>query len=143
MVDTRIKTFKSQTKNLILVREFVKDFLSSKNISDEDLEKIILAIDEACTNKIKHSYKFDESKDIIIKLKLSDNEFTAEISDFGLPFDPEKVQVPNLKENYINKRSGGYGIFLMRKLMDEVIYVFTPTGENKIILKKKVNFQNA
>ncbi|MGB9665145.1 MAG: ATP-binding protein [Ignavibacteria bacterium] len=143
MVDTRLKSFKSQTKNLILIREFVKDFLSSKKISNEDIEKIILAIDEACTNKIKHSYQFDETKDIIIKLKLINSEFIAEISDFGLPFNPEKVSVPNLDENYINKKSGGYGIFLMRKLMDEVNFEFTPTGENRIILKKKVNFQNA
>lgn len=142
LTETRVKTFKSQTKNLILIREFVKEFLSSKNISNEDLEKIILAIDEACTNKIKHSYKFDESKDIIIKLNFSGDEFTAQISDFGLPFDPEKVPVPNLRENYVNKKSGGYGIYLMRQLMDEVKYEFSPLGENKIILKKKVHFQN-
>ncbi len=142
LVETKLRTFKSHTKNLILIREFVEDFLVSKNISGEDREKIILAIDEACTNKIKHSYKFDETKDIIVKLKLSGDEFTAEISDFGSPFNPEKVPVPNLKENYINKKPGGYGIFLMRQLMDEVKYEFNLHGENKIILKKKVRLQN-
>jgi len=141
--DSRTKTFKSQTKNLVLIREFVKDFLTSKNISIDDLEKIILAIDEACTNKIKHAYKFDETKDIIIKLKLTDDEFIAEISDFGLPFNPEEIKIPDLKENYINKKSGGYGIFLMRQLMDEVKYEFNKDGENKIILKKNLNIKNA
>lgn len=141
--NSRIKTFKSQTKNLILIREFVKEFFASQNISNEDLEKIILAIDEACTNKIKHAYKYDETKDIIIKLRLIEDEFIAEISDFGLPFNPDEIPVPDLKENYFNKKSGGYGIFLMRQLMDEVKYEFKRDGENKIILKKKLNIKNA
>jgi len=140
--DSRTKTFKSQTKNLILIREFVKDFLASKNISNEDVNKIILAIDEACTNKIKHAYNCDETKDVIIKLKLSENEFVAEISDFGLPFNPEEVPIPDLKENYAQKKSGGYGIYLIKKVMDEVKYDFNQDGENKIILKKKVKLNN-
>lgn len=119
------------------------DFLSSNNVSKEDMEKIILAIDEACTNKIKHAYKFDETQDIILKLKFIDDKFIAEISDFGLPFNPEEIPVPNLKENYINKKSGGYGIFLMRQLMDSVDYEFNPDGENKIILTKKLKSTNA
>jgi serine/threonine-protein kinase RsbW len=143
LVNAKTKTFKSQTKNLILIREFVMDFLSSNNVSKEDMEKIILAIDEACTNKIKHAYKFDETQDIILKLKFIDDKFIAEISDFGLPFNPEEIPVPNLKENYINKKSGGYGIFLMRQLMDSVDYEFNPDGENKIILTKKLKSSNA
>lgn len=108
----------------------------------EDRENIILAIDEACTNKIRHAYNFNPSMDILISLEIKGKFFHAEISDWGEKFDPEKIPVPDLNENYRNQKKGGYGIYLMKKLMDKVEYKFLINGENKIILIKRINFTN-
>lgn len=134
------KIFKSRTKNLKVIREFVNNFLISNKASKEDSEKIILAIDEACTNKIKHAYNYYPNGDILISLAIEDKIFKAEISDWGKKFEPKNIQVPDLRENYKNQKKGGYGIYLMKQLMDIVEYKFLDEGENKIILMKKIHF---
>ncbi len=136
------RTFKSRTKNLKDIREYIQNFLSSNKASREDIEKIILAIDEACTNKIKHAYKYNPDGDILISLELKDEIFKAEISDWGEKFEPEKIQIPNIQENYKSQKKGGFGIYLMNQLMDVVEYKFLDEGENKIILMKKIQFVN-
>ncbi len=135
-------TFKSKAENLVEIRKYTENFLSSNGVSLDDIEKIILAIDEACTNKIKHAYKNDPTKKIILKLELSDNLFTAEIVDSGLPFEPDKVPLPDIDLNYKSGKKGGYGIYLMKKLMDEVKYEFLDSGENIITLKKFVKLDS-
>lgn len=135
-------SFKSKAENLVEIRKFTEDFLVVNGVSLDDIEKIILAIDEACTNKIKHAYKNNPSKEIIIKLELSNNLFTAQIVDFGIPFEPDKVPLPDIDHNYKSSKKGGYGIFLMKKLMDEVNYEFLDSGENILTLKKFVKLDS-
>lgn len=135
------KTFKSITGNLSEIRNFTEDFLISNRVIEEDRENIILAIDEACTNKIKHAYHLDPTNDILISLEIKDQLFIAEISDWGEKFDPDIIPVPNINDNYKNQRKGGYGIYLMKKLMDKIEYEFSKDGENKIILQKEINFE--
>ncbi len=135
------KTFKSKTENLSEIRKFTEDFLISNRVIKEDRESIILAIDEACTNKIKHAYHLASTYDILISLEIENQLFIAEISDWGEKFDPEKIPMPDINENYKNQRKGGYGIYLMKKLMDKIEYKFSKDGENKIILQKKIKFE--
>lgn len=135
-------TFKSKAENLVKIRKYTENFLSLNVVSLEDTEKIILAIDEACTNKIKHAYKNDPSKEITLKLELSNNLFTAQIVDFGIPFEPDKVPLPDIDHNYKYDKKGGYGIFLMKKLMDEINYEFLDSGENILTLKKFVKLNS-
>jgi anti-sigma regulatory factor (Ser/Thr protein kinase) len=50
------------------------------------------------------------------------NTITIILIDYGLPFDPSKIPMPDLKADLSDRKIGGLGIFLMRKLMDEVHY---------------------
>jgi serine/threonine-protein kinase RsbW len=136
------KVFTSKTENLSEIRKFVENFLEVNSVSLQDKEKIILAIDEACTNKIKHAYNFDGSKLISITLEIKDKIFIARISDWGKSFEPTQIPVPDLEENYKSRKKGGYGIYLMKKLMDQIEYKFLESGENVIILKRKISFNN-
>lgn len=136
------KKFKSRTENLSEIRKLTEDFLISNKVSKEDRDKIILAIDEACTNKIKHAYHYNSSKEILISFEINNQMFKAEISDWGEKFEPENIPIPNVNENYKAQKKGGYGMYLMKKLMDKVEYKFLENGENKIILLKKVTFES-
>jgi serine/threonine-protein kinase RsbW len=60
---------KSRTENLSQIRNFICDFTSDMGFSTEAIDNIMLAVDEACTNIIKHAYKSYPDGEIIIKIK--------------------------------------------------------------------------
>jgi serine/threonine-protein kinase RsbW len=126
----------SQTDNLELIRDFVSKLASKVGFSEEDVGKIELAVDEACTNVIKHAYKKDVSKPIDIVIKIDFNKFTIVITDRGKGFDPSRLKMPNMKEYLAELRVGGLGIYLMRSLMDKVDYEIKPGVKNKVTMVK-------
>ncbi|MEW5841922.1 MAG: ATP-binding protein [Bacteroidota bacterium] len=127
---------KSTTDNLALIREFTKSSAEEIGFSDEVTGKIVLAVDEACTNIIKHAYKYSPNGDIYISMKFENAKFTISITDEGNHFDPNKIPEPNLREYYKQKRVGGLGMFLMKKLMDEVKYSTITGNKNQVVLVK-------
>ncbi len=127
---------KSTTDNLERIREFIKSVSAQSGFSDDVIDKISLAVDEACTNIIKHAYKNSPNGDIVINAKLFDNKLTVSITDFGLDFNPDSVPVPDIKKYYQQHKVGGLGIYLMKKLMDEVKYNPSVDNKNQVVLVK-------
>jgi serine/threonine-protein kinase RsbW len=130
---------KSRTENLSEIREFINSLVRKIGISPEVSEDIILAVDEACTNIIKHSYKYFPDGEIIVKVKYSNNKISISIIDYGEYFHPHKIQKPDLREYYKHKKVGGLGMYLMKTLMDEVKYSSIPGKYNQVLLTKYVN----
>jgi len=116
------RVFKSTTTALSDVREFVNRLAGEFGFGDKEVSEITLAVDEACTNVIKHAYKENPEGEFEIKVIASGFEFEIVVRDWGDSFDPEKVPVPNIREKIKKHRAGGLGIFMMRKLMDTVEY---------------------
>lgn len=127
---------KSTTDNLAGIRDFIKSAADQSGFSEDTTGKIILAVDEACTNIIKHAYKNSPEGNIFIKIKFNDPKFSISITDEGSHFDPTRVPEPNLREYYKEKRVGGLGVFLIKKLMDEVNYSTLTGNKNQVILVK-------
>lgn len=127
---------KSTTDNLAVIRDFIKSAANQSGFSEDSTGKIILAVDEACTNIIKHAYKYSPEGNILIKIKFNDPKFSISITDDGSHFDPNKVPEPDLREYYKQKRVGGLGMFLIKKLMDEVNYSTLSGNKNQVILVK-------
>lgn len=127
---------KSTTDNLAQIRDFTRSAAKEIGFSDEITGKIILAVDEACTNIIKHAYKYSPEGEIIISIRYDNTKFSIAITDCGNHFDPAKVPEPNLTEYYKQKRIGGLGMYLMKKLMDEVNYSTLSGNKNQVILVK-------
>jgi len=126
----------SRTDRLITVREFVSRTARSCGFTDEDVSKIALAVDEACTNIIKHGYKFDPSKDITVTVESSGSSFQVIIQDSGIRFNPSDVQTPDMREYMKHYRKGGLGMHLMRSLMDKVEYHIGSGTMNEVRLTK-------
>lgn len=129
-------SIKSRTENLSEVREFTERFARHVGFSDDIINKIILAVDEACTNIIKHAYKNSPDGDILISFTFEKNKLSISILDNGNHFEPYKIPEPDIKEFYKQKKSGGLGMYLMKKLMDEVIYSTSSGNFNQVTLVK-------
>jgi serine/threonine-protein kinase RsbW len=88
---------------------------------DESLcYNIQLAAHEVCTNIVDHAYNGRHDGLIQVKLTLSHQppQLTIEFRDRGHSFDPSATPEPDLDE----PQEGGYGLFLARALMDDVLY---------------------
>jgi serine/threonine-protein kinase RsbW len=130
---------KSRTENLTAIREFINNAAKGAGFSKETIDNIILAVDEACTNIIKHAYKYIPDGRIVIKYKTDEHSFTIEIVDFGKSFDPMLVPNPDLQKYIDQGRVGGLGMFLMKTLMDEVKYTSIPGKFNQVSLSKHIS----
>jgi len=128
----------SRTERLIAVRDFVSEAARSAGFGDEDISKIALAVDEACTNIIKHAYRSDPTKIIQVNVSAGSGSFVVAIQDEGLQFNPTQVQPPDMKEYLTHYRRGGLGVHLMKSLMDRVEYSIAPGKANEVRLIKNL-----
>ena len=128
----------SKTDQLVAVREFVSQAAYASGFNDEDVSKIALAVDEACTNVIKHAYRFERDKKITISVQADHGKFEISIVDNGKQFDPSKVEAPDMKEYLSTYRRGGLGVYLMKSLMDKVEYDIEPGKRNQVRLTKHI-----
>lgn len=130
---------KSRTENLAEIREFVQSAAIEVGLSKESIDNIILAVDEACTNIIKHAYKYFPDGKIILNFKTDKKVFTIDIIDYGKSFEPELIPNPDLLKYFNEKRVGGLGMYLMKTLVDEVKYTSVSGEFNKVSLIKNIN----
>jgi len=88
---------------------------------------IQLAVQETCANIVDHAYAAEEAGRIRIELALegAPRQLSVEIYDAGRAFDPAQAREPDLE----NAQVRGYGLFLMNRLMDSVVYERLP-GRN-------------
>ena len=130
------KTIESRTGNLLEVRDFVLRAARAFGFSDEEASKIVLAVDEACTNVIKHAYQFAPDREIEIVIQPVKDRMQITVIDDGKSFNPSVTKLPDLKQHLSHYRRGGLGIYLMRTLMDEVEYKYAPGKKNEVRLTK-------
>lgn len=138
-IEERKLVVESRTENLSIIRDFVYSAALAVGFNDEIIENITLAVDEACTNIIKHAYKSNPNGQIEIKLNSDSNNFFIQIIDFGKSFAPDIIPEPNMQDYFREKRVGGLGMYLMKKLMDEVKYTSIPGKYNQVLLTKLIH----
>lgn len=101
----------------------------------QDVADIRLAVDEAYTNIIKHAYNNDEHKTVDIELGYNSSKFWISLLDTGDAFDPANYSKPDVRKKIKEKKRGGVGVYLIRKLMDDVEY-YTEGSVNEIRMTK-------
>lgn len=120
------------------IREFVGEIARAGGFSDRDVYNIQLATDEAASNIIEHAYEGVSDGLLEISCGVNGSAITIVLVDHGEPFDPSEVPAPDLKADLSERKIGGLGIFLMRKLMDEVRYQAEPRrNRNTLTMTKR------
>ena len=119
------------------IREFVGGVARQGGFSDKDVYNIQLATDEAASNMIEHSYENLPDGVIDLSCGMESDQIRIVLIDYGEPFDPSAIPLPDLKADLSDRKIGGLGIFLMRKLMDEVHYEPKPDKSNVLTMIKR------
>ncbi len=112
----------SSTHYLEDVRNFVVLHAQEADFPEDAVEQFKIAVDEACTNVIKHAYGGKMGFEVDIAIIVDADRFTVRIRDEGQPFDQSGYQEPNLVELTKRGRAGGLGVHIIRRLMDRGEY---------------------
>ncbi len=129
--------FAAKFENLDGIREFVGKIARKGGFSDKDVYNIQLATDEAASNIIEHAYRNMPGKTLELSCDMQGDVITVILTDYGESFDPSEVPVPDLKADLSDRKIGGLGIFLMRKLMDDIRYQPGPNQSNVLTMTKR------
>src|SRR6267378_1957416 len=126
----------AEDRHLAEIRDFIQEVGEKIQIPGKVLANTKLAVDEACTNVVKHGYK---GRTGFIEVIVTGNlrEFHIEIRDQGESFDLRNVKSPDLKMYVETRKRGGLGVFLMNQLMDEVRYRGGADG-NMLTMSKRL-----
>ena len=127
----------AQIEYLGELRNFVTKAGRKHGFSDTIVNAFKLSIDEAATNIIKHAYR-DWEGTIKMRIVIKKNSMTVILIDQGKYFDPSRISDPDLNR-YVNiGKKGGLGIFIIRKLIDEIDYRHTEEGNELRLTKYRV-----
>ena len=111
-------SFQSDPKNLKSIRKQVLKVAEEAGFDEHLQMRIALAVDEAITNVIRHSYQSAPDKEIQITLSNDKDALRISLRDFGAKPDLSKLRSRDLKDI----RPGGLGCYFIQEIMDEVHY---------------------
>lgn len=134
MAERLYLSFPSDTGFVATLEDFYYEFIET-SCADEhfDADDVFLSLVEAVVNAIKHGNKCDMMKKVDIEILKDNHDLKVTIKDEGAGFDPMNVKDPTLPECL--PVPGGRGVFLIRKLMDEVAYDFSGVGTKLVMIK--------
>ncbi len=113
------------TNNLKAIRKFVSDSLLQIKVEEQQVNMIVLAVDEICSNLIIHSNLENENESLTLNIKIEKNDdgLLFEIVDSGLAFDYSTYEEPKIEDIIKEKRRGSIGLMLVRRIMDHIEFI--------------------
>jgi serine/threonine-protein kinase RsbW len=128
---------------LAYIRRIVADLAQQVGFTEEEVAKIEMAVDEACSNVVEHAYAKDKEwswkqrdPEIRLQIRVVDGDLIIEINDHGQRFDFSTYQPATIEQSLQQMKRGGYGISIMRQFMDEVQYNSSNAHGNTLRLVK-------
>jgi serine/threonine-protein kinase RsbW len=109
-----------QTSALSELRAFLQKALTTATLDEIEKHQVTLAVEEVCANLIIHSHRCNPKDVIQLQIQDLNEKLIFEISDQGEAFNLLDYEVPDLRKVMIEKRKGGLGIILVKKIMDEI-----------------------
>ena len=122
-MDNKLKVSCKKEK-LKEVRLFVESLLQAHQIPEVEAGEMVLAVDEICANLMIHSHNCDPKKHIGVQVKVSKGkEVIFEITDYGVGFNFCRYKEPSLDDIIKEKKKGGVGLILVKRIMDQMEFV--------------------
>lgn len=131
-------TLPSDLRQLMLARAFVEAICQVCGLDRITTDGIVLAVHEAINNVIRHAHHNRPEAKLEIHCYITADGLEIHLLDEGAPFDI--TTVPNLDPGEL--RIGGRGVFLMRKLMDELTCQPRCEGGNTLRMVKRLRPTN-
>ncbi len=137
---------------LNLVRKVIVDLAEKVGFPEEEVGKIEMAVDEACSNVIQHAYteakdielkggyfsrrEEDVEKPIDLRVKIDSHKIEVILTDRGKRFDVKSHQPADLDKYLAGMSMGGLGVYVIKTFMDEVDWTHKPGVGNILVMTK-------
>ena len=131
------ENFPGRYESLTKIRDFVSQIAKKAGLNEADVYAVELAVDEACSNIIEHAYGEENVGEIQCTCQESRWALTIMLRAHGKPFDPTSIPQPDLSLPIERLKPGGAGLFLMRKMMDQVTFEFNSESGNTLTMTKR------
>ena len=113
------------------LRKELRHLLGQAGWEKKAVEEVLLAVDEALTNIIRHAYHEKPGK-MTVSVDVTSDKIEIVLEDQGRKFDPTQVPTPELPR----QKPGGLGVHFIRTIMDQVIYEGCEGAGNRLRLIK-------
>lgn len=125
----------SDPRNLCVARAAVEAAVTRLGFGEDQVAQIILAVDEAMANAMRHGYDGATDQPIWLRFHVLPGDmpsFQIVIEDQGRQIDPEQIRGRDLDD----LRPGGLGVHIIRQVMDQVSYSCRDGGGMKLVMSK-------
>ena len=133
--ETITLTVPSHPRYLYVIRSALYPVVVDAGLSKKEARKIVLAVDEACSNIIKYAYEGDHSKVIALSVFVEKTKIVIELKDSGKKSDVSKI-VPRKLDDI---KPGGLGTHFMAEVFDTITYDTSNDAGTILTLEKRIH----
>jgi anti-sigma regulatory factor (Ser/Thr protein kinase) len=112
----------AEARYLPTIRDFAVTYAKKNGLSRKKLNSLRISLDEICSNIVLYAYEGTETGDIEVDIRRDNDRVIVKIIDTGIEFDYSTIEKPDLTRYVNEKKRGGLGFHLVKKLNDEVRY---------------------
>ncbi len=114
----------SRPDRLRMVRALVNEAGDANGCSGDCISQMVMAVDEACQNIIRHAYGGDPDGEIVVDIRRQDDAISIHLLDFAAPVDISTIKPRPLDD----VKPGGLGTHFIQECMDECGFLTPPDG---------------
>ncbi|MDI6605678.1 MAG: SpoIIE family protein phosphatase, partial [Candidatus Omnitrophota bacterium] len=129
---------KNKITQIAKLSEAINRFGKNNNLPPETIHDLNLSLEEIISNTIKYGYKDTAEHDIAVEVELRGRIVSVKITDDAEAFNPLEAPEAELKKPLSERKTGGYGIHLLRNLMDKIEYK-REEGRNILLISKNID----
>ena len=127
---------KSIAKNLYSICDFVMDYAEKTGFDKKEVGKIKIAVYEASLNVIEHAYRSNPENWIDVWVEFDAQKISIEIQDYGYSFEGINKKRYDVQSAMDKAQTGGFGLYIIRRSMDEIEYHADEERGNRLIMMK-------
>jgi anti-sigma regulatory factor (Ser/Thr protein kinase) len=117
-----IKKMPARMESLHELLTFIRNEAKKSGFTENLLQRIELVAEEALVNVFVHGYSHQDGQ-VEVRCIVSDEPaLTIEVRDKGISFDPLSLADPDVHSDLADRKIGGMGVFLIRRMTDRVAY---------------------
>ena len=131
-------TLSNNVQEIPQLNAFIDEVCESHDLDPMTSMEMNLALEEAVVNVMTYAYPEGTKGYVDISVQSDNGSLVFVISDSGKPFDPTTREEVDTSLPAEQREIGGLGIFLVRKMMDDIKYEYKD-GHNILTLRKKLN----
>jgi len=130
-------TIAAETVNLGIVGNFVRRNAVAFGFSEDEAKSLELAVDEVVSNAIIHGYQSCPNGRVTVETVHIPEGIMVVVKEWGRSFNPLQAPHPDFQSPLGSRRVGGLGLFIVRKIIDEVFFEELPDKTKIFTLIKK------